>query len=239
MRGEDVAELQNRLGSLGFDAGRVDGIFGPATLRALKDFQHNVALPEDGICGPTTVEELLRVFGRSPTNVHSVKELEDVRSALHALTELEIAVVHEGFMDAPAQLLRSALAIKGAQAQVTMHPDPSTLAQMANMQNAHLCIHLESRGQVSEIRYYQGFSYTSATGRALATLISRHMNHPACNLRVEANGLNVPVLRETRMTAVSVSMQSAEFWVLNSHRAAVAISDAISEWTSSDFRHTL
>ena len=28
-RGEDVAELQLRLGGLGFDAGRIDGIFGP------------------------------------------------------------------------------------------------------------------------------------------------------------------------------------------------------------------
>src|SRR5690606_14136395 len=31
IRGDDVAELQLRLSKLGFDAGRVDGIFGPAT----------------------------------------------------------------------------------------------------------------------------------------------------------------------------------------------------------------
>ena len=31
LRGDDVAELQSRLGRLGFDCGRVDGILGPRT----------------------------------------------------------------------------------------------------------------------------------------------------------------------------------------------------------------
>ena len=51
LRGDDVAELQRRLGRLGFDAGRVDGIFGPLTARALAEFQRNSGLHPDGICG--------------------------------------------------------------------------------------------------------------------------------------------------------------------------------------------
>ncbi len=51
LRGDDVAELQQRLGALGFDAGRVDGIFGDATSAALGDFQRNAGLPVDGILG--------------------------------------------------------------------------------------------------------------------------------------------------------------------------------------------
>ena len=39
LRGDDVAELQRRLGTLGFDAGRVDGIFGEGTQQALLDFE--------------------------------------------------------------------------------------------------------------------------------------------------------------------------------------------------------
>ena len=35
LRGDDVAELQQRLCTLGFDTGRIDGIFGDATVRAL------------------------------------------------------------------------------------------------------------------------------------------------------------------------------------------------------------
>jgi N-acetylmuramoyl-L-alanine amidase len=38
MRGDDVAELQSILARLGFDCGRVDGILGPSTTRALEDF---------------------------------------------------------------------------------------------------------------------------------------------------------------------------------------------------------
>ncbi len=41
LRGDDVAELQQRLCTLGFDTGRVDGIFGDATGRALGEFQRN------------------------------------------------------------------------------------------------------------------------------------------------------------------------------------------------------
>lgn len=239
MRGEDVAELQNRLGSLGFDAGRVDGIFGYETLRALKDFQRNVGLPVDGICGPTTVEELLRVFGRSPKNIHSLKERENIRSQVRSLAELVISITHQGFMDAPAELLRSTLALKGAQVQVSMHPDPSRLAQLSNTQAADVCIHIEEQKGACEIRYYRGFSYTSETGHLLASLLARHMTAPECGLEITEVGLNVPILRETRMTAVSLSMEDASFWVLQAPKAAVAIAKALVEWTSSDFRHTV
>ena len=51
LRGDDVAELQQRLCTLGFDTGRVDGIFGDATVRALGEFQRNAGLPVDGIVG--------------------------------------------------------------------------------------------------------------------------------------------------------------------------------------------
>ena len=50
-RGDDVADLQLRLSTLGFDTGRVDGIFGDATSRALAEFQRNAGLPVDGIAG--------------------------------------------------------------------------------------------------------------------------------------------------------------------------------------------
>ncbi|MGD9754642.1 MAG: peptidoglycan-binding protein, partial [Acidimicrobiia bacterium] len=61
MRGDDIADLQGRLGALGFDAGRADGIFGPLTAAALAEFQRNAGLSSDGICGPDTVEALHRL----------------------------------------------------------------------------------------------------------------------------------------------------------------------------------
>ena len=39
--GDDVAELQQRLSALGFDSGRVDGIFGDLTSAALGEFQRD------------------------------------------------------------------------------------------------------------------------------------------------------------------------------------------------------
>ena len=41
LRGDDVVSLQQALNHLGFDCGRPDGILGPATIRALVDFQRN------------------------------------------------------------------------------------------------------------------------------------------------------------------------------------------------------
>ena len=59
MRGDDIADLQARLGRIGFDCGRVDGIFGPRTARALEDFQNNAGLLADGTCGAGTPDALL------------------------------------------------------------------------------------------------------------------------------------------------------------------------------------
>jgi N-acetylmuramoyl-L-alanine amidase len=58
MRGDDVAELQRQLNALGFDSGKVDGVFGPDTLRAVLDFQANRRMAEDGIAGRAVAAEL-------------------------------------------------------------------------------------------------------------------------------------------------------------------------------------
>jgi N-acetylmuramoyl-L-alanine amidase len=61
MVGDDVGELQHRLQELGFDAGRADGIFGPRTEFAVREFQRNVGLAADGTCGPHTLKSLARL----------------------------------------------------------------------------------------------------------------------------------------------------------------------------------
>ena len=66
LRGDDVADLQRRLGALGFDAGRIDGIFGPDGDRALRSFQRNAGLSVDGICGSKTVLALQRLRSKGP-----------------------------------------------------------------------------------------------------------------------------------------------------------------------------
>jgi peptidoglycan hydrolase-like protein with peptidoglycan-binding domain len=50
--------LQARLNALGFDAGRADGIFGRHADRAVRAFQREYDVPEDGIFGPRSLAAL-------------------------------------------------------------------------------------------------------------------------------------------------------------------------------------
>ena len=44
MAGDDVGALQQRLLDMGFDCGRVDGLFGVETEQALREFQRNIGV---------------------------------------------------------------------------------------------------------------------------------------------------------------------------------------------------
>lgn len=59
--GDDVADLQQRLIDMGFDPGRCDGVLGANTNRAVKEFQRNVGIAADGLCGPATLRALTRL----------------------------------------------------------------------------------------------------------------------------------------------------------------------------------
>jgi len=69
--GQDVRALQEALGALGFAVGQVDGIFGPATGRAVREFQRNSGHIADGIAGAETIQVIERLRhvweGRSAT----------------------------------------------------------------------------------------------------------------------------------------------------------------------------
>ena len=86
-RGEDVVALQERLNTLGFAAGRVDGRFGPATEAAVRGFQRAYGLPGDGSVGPETLrafEDLRRSVSGGSAVV--LRERELVRRSGHSLS---------------------------------------------------------------------------------------------------------------------------------------------------------
>ena len=56
--GGEVVTLQERLQDIGFNPGRVDGHFGPATKAAVLAFQHSAGLVADGVAGPRTLSAL-------------------------------------------------------------------------------------------------------------------------------------------------------------------------------------
>ena len=63
--GDEDEEADTGAGQAGEgDAGRVDGICGPDTARALQEFQRNLSLPDDGLLGRDTVEAIGRLRRR-------------------------------------------------------------------------------------------------------------------------------------------------------------------------------
>ena len=99
LAGDDVAALQQRLLDMGFDCGRVDGLFGVETDEALRDFQRNVGLVADGTCGPATFKALDRlshtVVGGRP---HEMRDSEAINRAGPTLSD-KLVIVDPGRPD--------------------------------------------------------------------------------------------------------------------------------------------
>ncbi len=208
-RGDDVAELQATLGRIGFDCGRVDGIFGPRTASALEDFQRNCGLLVDGVCGPITVRALqilARQTGTGP-GVSTLRELEALTSTARALTDLRVVVGQFGGLSALSRQLTQALRHRSATVAASDEPDAAVQAAAANRFAAHVYIGFEATvDPASSIHYYAVPQFESAGGRLLATEIAREAAAHIDGFAPEVRGMRLPVLRETRMPAVLVTL---------------------------------
>jgi len=230
IRGDDVADLQHRLGSLGFDAGRVDGIFGPDTEHALKDFQRNSALTTDGVLGRDTRDTLLRLGHRTagPTTVAGIREQEAVRSPPRELLGQRLVVGEPGGLGILVAGLERRLTRAGADVLCLHHPDPVRQAQEANRFGAELFLGLAFGDADDEVWYYKTTGYSSYGGQSLAELLAGSASRQLRPTGVA--GRWHPVLRETRMPAVQ--------WQLTSHTAvstramalAQAAHHALEQW---------
>jgi hypothetical protein len=56
--GAQVKLLQHALNHLGYSVGKVDGVYGPGTTQAVKNFQTAKGLTADGVCGAQTIAAL-------------------------------------------------------------------------------------------------------------------------------------------------------------------------------------
>jgi len=234
LRGDDVAELQQRLSALGFDSGRVDGIFGDMTSSALGEFQRNAGLPVDGIAGGSTVSELLRFGTRHDDSelVTSVRDREQLRQAPRTLGGRRVAIGEEGGLDATVAGLRRLLVTRGAVVSTHHHPDGSVQASEANAGGAEVYIGLRlgAAQPHCSTAYYAGYRYSSPGGRRLAELLqgnlSTSLNLPDGGCR----GMSLPLLRETRMPAVICEISPATVVVEQAAAIARAVVDALGEW---------
>jgi N-acetylmuramoyl-L-alanine amidase len=248
-RGDDVAELQRRLGRLGFDAGRIDGIFGERTNRALLDFQRNGGLVTDATCGPATLVALARLgpfsSAESPHSVAAVWERERHRRRPQTLEGRTVAVGDTGGLDAVARALAAALSAGGGRAVLLQHPDPSAQAAEANALEVDAYLGLSLRevaaagpsgggagGGCSTAYYRSPDGWESPEGRRLAELVQVAVVPVLGATDGGIRGMAVPVLRETRMPAVVTELGAATVVVERTAELAVALTTALRSWVA-------
>lgn len=232
LRGDDVAELQRVLSRLGFDCGRIDGIFGPLAAAAIRDFQENAGLEVDGVCRPSTVEALRmlsRQTGDGP-GIAAIRDLDTLRQG-QPLDTTRVAVGQFGGVSELTGALMAALRDHGA---LLLHTEDTTAAAQAahaNLFGADVFVGFEATPErTARVAYYAVPAFESAGGRSLAHLVERHLRDVIGG--VEIVGLRLPILRETKMPAVLISLGPTHDIVERADRIADAVFLALLAWSA-------
>ncbi len=228
LRGDDVRALQRKLDALGFDPGKQDGVYGPATDAALREFQRNVGDEADGVVGLHTIATLERMRPLDDVPGRGVvRETEELR-LMRGRLDGQVVAIDPGraqVEDAdPDACLGLALAVAaelerlGATPEILRDraatPSPSSRASAANTLDAAVCVSLHLDEGVDETggptcSYFGSQSTHSPAGRHLAELILEELEHEL-RLRGRLQRLTVSMLRETRMPAVQVDTSATE-----------------------------
>lgn len=234
MRGDDVAELQLRLGALGFDAGRVDGIFGQMTQAAVGEYQRNAGLVSDEVCGPETIASLRRLEGRGGSSpVTGVRERDRLRRRAGSTTHLRIAVGAVTADGRPHPVISSLAALlqRGGHTTLLLNGDWSEQAASTNEFDADVYLGLaEADDAIVETSYFSAPGYDSVGGQHLAGLVLRELPAaPGWTIGV-AHGKRIPILRETRPPAVLVRLGDPAMISLNHDLVVASFARALDSW---------
>jgi N-acetylmuramoyl-L-alanine amidase len=232
--GDDVAALQERLLELGYDAGYGDGIFGPRTGTALRQFQHDCGLLPDGQCGPATLRALHRlgrkVVGGRPQLLRETMTVtmagphllgkrvvidpghggDDPGARAGALTEA--AVVWD-----LATRLEGRLAAHGVTPYLTRsragHRTVAERVGLGNATGADLFLSLHTDGHpnptaagIATYHFGTGSGVTSTIGEKLAGLVHRELVARTGMLDCRIHGKTWELLRLTRMPTVRLEL---------------------------------
>ncbi len=234
-RGDDVSALQTALARLGFDPGRIDGVFGPDTERAVTEFQRNCGIEVDGVCGPFTVRALEVNASRtgSGPGVAALRELVQLGAVAASLPELRVVVGQFGGLGPLARQLGRQLRHHGAKVLVTDQTDPADQADAANRHEATVYLGFESRADdVTRIAYYATSGFESRGGRALADQLRRAFAPLPALAPPEVVGRRLPVLRATRMTTVVCSLGPVQRIIDDVQTIVDAVIAALTAWTA-------
>jgi N-acetylmuramoyl-L-alanine amidase len=233
LQGDDVAELQERLLSLGFTPDRVDGVFGTKTEQAVRRFQGAVGMAADGSVGPETLRafaDLTRsVSGGSP---HTLREQELVRRSGHRLLGRIVVLdpghggddtgtVAHGLTESEVTLdlarrIEGRLSAIGVTVlftrSATTGPGDLDRATMANQAGADimLSLHCDStdQSQASGVATFfwglERFGAWSAVGEHLANLIQREIVSRTGLTDCRAHPRGWQLLQRTQMPTVRI-----------------------------------
>ena len=231
MRGDDVADLQRRLGQLGFDPHWVDGILGPRTQRAVRQFQHNVGLPDDGVVGHSTVEALDRLASRTSEEITiaQVREHERLRSQSSSVEGKRIVVGDSGELPVITQAMARRLRHAGAQVLSFNSPDLSHQARTSNQWGADIYLGITLVLENYGVAYFAMSGFESVGGRALACRCSSALGS-VIDEPVPAVPMRLPILRATRMPAVWCRIGPGPVVVPRAPQIAYALSEAVTDW---------
>lgn len=227
LRGDDVADLQRLLTSLGFPMNQIDGIHGQHTADALVDFQLNAGLVPDGVCGPVTIDFLHRV-GQRFGEAADITRLQEKQRFLNAGSELhgyKIALAESGGLDAVVASLRRSLSDAGAEVLTTHHPDWGSHALQANKFEADFCIGVEIRDQDASVCHFLGEHFESPSGKQLGSAVAKNLQSLVPG--ISSRGMKLPLLRETRMPALLLRIDDVTTLVRNHHTMSLLITDAL------------
>jgi N-acetylmuramoyl-L-alanine amidase len=233
LRGDDIVDLQQRLNALGFDAGRVDGLFGPDTDRALREFQRNAGLLLDGQCGWKTMQTLQRLRSKGPdSDPNALRESVRFAAVPATLHGRKVALGERGGMGAFLRATQHDLALQGAIVTLLSHPDDSILAAQTNMSGSevYLGLSLSPAGHACRASYYGAHGTVSPAGRRLAGLLLDELSISGAGTDGPPVPMATPILRETRMPAVSLELGPARFVVERASIAAAAIGRGLARW---------
>jgi N-acetylmuramoyl-L-alanine amidase len=202
LRGDDVTHLQRQLNALGFDAGREDGILGPDTDTALREFQRNAGLAVDGIAGPATVATLARVGALAGGSVAAVRERDRLREPGHLDGHRIYLAVAPGFEQIGSLVSRGVCSLGAQVIADTSGQEDSRLAARANRWGADLFLALRA-GHPDACRclYFESGDFRSEAGFRIARALRAELE-PAADPDTQVCGKAQAALRETRMAAV-------------------------------------
>ena len=231
MRGDDIAELQQRLGRLGFDPQWVDGILGPRTEKAVRQFQQNVGLRDDGVVGRDTVDALDRLARRTAGDVTiaEVREHDRLRHQPNRVEGRRIVVGETGELPVIAQAVARHLRQAGADVLSFSTPDLGHQARTSNQWSGEIYLGVTLAIDNFGISYFSMPGFESVGGKALAQRCCTALA-PALAAPAPTRPMRLPILRETRMPAVWCRIGPGDVVVPRAPRIALALAEAVIEW---------